>query len=311
MSANSQSPFSWDDLKILLALHREKTLTAAGARLRINASTVGRRLDALEETLGARLFDRTPDGVLPTEAAERLVPHAELMEQAASGLARSVEGLESTPEGTVRLTAPPGIVDFFIAPALPRFVQRYPGLVLEIDASVSYADLTRREADLALRVMRPTGGDLVSQKIADEPDAILGSPRYVKKLGVLRSLDDARWIVWGDDLAHIPGARWTAAHVSKQSVVLKTSSLSAQVASASAGVGLAFLSKPIAVVCGLAEAELDRGLASRLAPVPKTPLWLVGHRALRDVPRIAVVWKFVLEEMGLHGSVVDRKRVRA
>ena len=97
MPAKSQSRFSWDDVRVLLALFRTRTLTAAGVRLGINASTVGRRLEALERALGARLFDRTPDGVVPTAATEQLLDHAERLEQAAHALGGAVEGFESKP----------------------------------------------------------------------------------------------------------------------------------------------------------------------------------------------------------------------
>src|SRR4051794_38782915 len=95
MPAETQNAFSWDDVRVFLVLCRARTLTAAGARLGVNASTVGRRLAALESAVGARLFDRTPDGVLPTHAAEQLLAHAERVEDAANGLAGAVSGFEA------------------------------------------------------------------------------------------------------------------------------------------------------------------------------------------------------------------------
>ena len=97
-----------DDARVLLALHRERTLRGAAQTLGVNASTIGRRLDALEKALQARLFDRRLDGVQPTEAAERLLVHAEQLEQAALGLLAAADGLEREPEGVVRLSALPG-----------------------------------------------------------------------------------------------------------------------------------------------------------------------------------------------------------
>jgi DNA-binding transcriptional LysR family regulator len=110
------------DAQVLLALLRARSFSGAGVRLGVNASTVSRRLDALEAALGVHLFDRTPDGVLPTAAAEELGPHAEAMERAAAGLALAAQGREALPEGEVRLTAPPGVAEFLIAPALPRLL---------------------------------------------------------------------------------------------------------------------------------------------------------------------------------------------
>jgi DNA-binding transcriptional LysR family regulator len=105
--ANVQNGFSWDDVGVFLALFRARTLSGAGVRLGVNASTVGRRLDALEGALGTRLFDRTPEGVAPTAATEQLLAYAERLEEAAHALGGAVEGFETRPEGVVRISAPP------------------------------------------------------------------------------------------------------------------------------------------------------------------------------------------------------------
>jgi DNA-binding transcriptional LysR family regulator len=123
---------------------------------------VSRRVDRLEEELGAPLFERTREGTTPTVLAEQMLPHAEEMELAAVRFASAGAKVETEVEGTVRLTLPPGMADVFVAPALIRLHERHPKLVVELDASVGYADLTRREADLALRTSRPSSGELVS-----------------------------------------------------------------------------------------------------------------------------------------------------
>jgi DNA-binding transcriptional LysR family regulator len=306
MHAEMQSPFSWDDVRVLLALFRVRTLSGAAAELGVNASTVSRRLAALEESLGARLFDRTPDGLLPTAAAEQLLPHAERLEQAASGLRSAAFGFETKPEGVVRLTAPPGVAEHFLAPALPKLLARYPGLRLEIDASIGYADLTRREADIALRVMRPESGDLVAVKIADEEDQIFASRAYAAELGALRSLGDARWIGWGHDLAHIPSARWVNERVPETAIVLRSNSIGAQLAAAEAGIGALLLPAAYGTRGTLSEVRLAPRLRTSLPPTPREPLWLVGHRALREVPRIAAIWDAVLETIG--SRLEERRR---
>jgi DNA-binding transcriptional LysR family regulator len=293
-----QATFAWDDVRVLLAMVRAPTLRGAGARLGLNASTVGRRLDALEAGLGVRLFDRTPDGLRITAAGERLVPHAERLEQAAVGVADAVSGLEQEVEGVVRLSAPPGVADQFIAPALPRLYRRYPRLRIDLDAAVAYADLTRREADLALRAsLSGPGQDLVAVKLVDQPDAILGAPALVERLGPLAALADAPWIGWGRELAHIPGAKWLAEQVPESTIRLRTSSMGAQLTAAELGVGLLVLPRAHRHRRKLVEARLAPGLAARLPPLPREQLWMVGHRALREVPRIAAVWSFVREEL--------------
>lgn len=280
---------------MLLALLQARSLSGAGARLGVNASTVSRRLDALEAALGAHLFDRTPDGLLPTAAAEALGPHAEAMERAAAGLALAAQGREVAPEGEVRLTAPPGVAEFLVAPALPRLYRRHPALRIVLDASVAYADLTRREADVALRTSRPAAGDLLVRKLGEVRGAAFASPAYAAELRTLRRLDQARWITWGDDLAHLPSARALEERVPAERIVLRTSHMGAQLAAARVGAGALLTEPHSARVAGLVEVPLAPELARTLAAARTGALWLVVHRALREVPRIAAVVDFLLE----------------
>jgi len=294
--------FDWDDARVLLALFRQRTLRGAANALRVNASTIGRRLDGLEEALGVQLFDRTLDGILPTAATEQLLAHAEQLEQAALGLVSAVEGFERQPEGVVRISSLPGVADHFIAPGLPRLLERYPQLRIELDSSIAYSDLTRREADLALRVSRPSSGDLVAQRLTEDRDAIVGSRAYVQELGALQNLSHARWIGWGHDLALLPSARWLSERVPESSIVLRTSSINAMLSAAESGLGLILLSKAFLGVRPLALAHLSRAVAKEASGLPTTELWLVGHRALRAVPRVAAVWDFIVEDMARIGG---------
>jgi DNA-binding transcriptional LysR family regulator len=287
----------WDDLKLVLAIARERSLSAAGARLGLNTSTISRRLDALEEALGAHLFDRTMGGVVPTELVESLLPSAEAMERAAADALRTLEGRETEPEGVVRITAPPGFASIVVAPALARLAERYPKLRIALDASVGYADLTRREADVALRMVRPERGDLVARLVGEQALIPLAARRVVEAQGPVRDLGALRWIVWGDDLAHLPDARWLRAQVPEERIVLRTSSVEAQLRAMEAGLGAALHVRAFASAGALAPLRLGRALQRRLPPYPRGGLWLVTHRALRQVPRVAVVWDFLLEEL--------------
>lgn len=292
-ATNAAETLRWDDLKVLLALHRRGSLKRAAEELGVNISTVSRRLDALEELLGAHLFDRTPEGVRPTAAAEQLVPHAEGMERAALGFVRGLEGFEVEVEGVVRITAPPGLVDSFIAPALPELCDAHPRLRIQILASVGYADLTRREADLALRMMRPAAGDFVATRLASHPWCVVASPAHAAALGKLREPDATRWVTWGEELAHLPDARWLAANVSRERVVLETSSMTAQLEAVRAGLAAMVVPRAYAGLSGLATVRCSRAIEKSIAALPEGTLWLVGHRALREVPRIAVVWEWL------------------
>jgi DNA-binding transcriptional LysR family regulator len=309
MPAELQSRFRWDDARILLALHRAGTLSAAAAALGVDASTVGRRVDALEQALGARLFDRTPDGAVPTAVADELVPLAETMERAATELAGAAGSFEREVEGVVRLSLPPGIADLLLAPFLPALHARHPRLRIELDARVGYVDLARREADLVLRGMRPERGDLVAVRVAVSPSLPFVRDDLAARLGRISDVAAVPWITYGHDLSHIPDAAWIAATVPETSIVLRTSSFTAQVAAVEAGLGATLIAEElIATRPHLVPARFTRKLASSLPPYPEGQLWLAAHRAMRSVPRVAAVWDFIVEQTAAIGRDPTRSR---
>jgi DNA-binding transcriptional LysR family regulator len=287
--------FRWDDAALLLALERARSMAKAATNLRVNTSTVGRRLDALEEALGLRLFDRRTEGVTPTAAAERLLSHAERLEAAAHGLLMEAKGFEVAPEGMVRVAMPPGLADHIIAPRLGELRARHPKLTVELLASTAYADLERREADLAVRVKRPERGDLVAKKIGELQAVLLASPELVAKLGVLRDPSEVAWLTWNEAMQHLPTGAWVKTAVPAANVLIRSNSVSALIEAARAGLGVVLLNPLFRGVRGLACLPVDSALQARLPPWPIESGWLVGHAALREVPRVDVVWRFLLE----------------
>ena len=281
---------------MFLAVARAGQLAGAAARLGLDVSTVSRRIDRLEAELGVHLFDRTRDGTVATAAAEAMLPAAEDMERGLAQFAAAVDAIETTAEGAVRLTAPPGLADAFVAPLLARFQPRFPRVRVELDASVGYADLTRREADLALRATRPRSGDLVAVKVVSTRALPMTSPAYAAELGRLKRWSDARWIGYGTDLEQIPTARWVTEHAGV-APVLRTSHFPSQVAAAAAGVGVMLASEPFRFVRRLVPVAIGRALQPAWDALPIEELWLVGHRALRTVPRIAALWDFLAEHL--------------
>lgn len=287
----------WEQIRLFLAVMRARTLVGAGRRVGLDASNVSRRLARLEEELGAPLFDRTRDGLVPTSAAEHLLPHAEEVELAVAHFASAGNQVETTVEGLVRITAPPGVADTFVAPLLPLLLARYPSLLIELDASVSYADLTRREADLALRTVRPQSGELLVIQVAATHELPLTSPDYAASLGTLQAFSDARWLGWGDQLAHLAGSRWLGAHAPNLVPVLRSNHAASLIAAARAGLGLVLLPAPYTRL-GLVPVTPGEALTTAWADLPATELWLVAHRAQRHVPRVAAVWDFLLDQLG-------------
>ncbi len=269
-------------------------MKAAASELDVNVSTVARRLDALEDDLGQHLFDRSSEGTRPTAAAEELVPFAEEMERAALGFSRTLDGFESEPEGIVRVAAPPGLVDHFLAPVIADLVSCHPRIRIEVLSSIAYADLTRREADIALRAVRPKSGDLVATRLGRAKYTLLASPGVAKRLGRLCRLDDATWVTYGEELAHLDEVAWVVDNVSPERILLRANSLTAQIQAVRSGLGVKPEVTPFLGLDGLAEVKLAPALKKMLPPLPEGSLWLVGHRAHRGVPRIAAVWDFLL-----------------
>jgi DNA-binding transcriptional LysR family regulator len=294
LHARKTGNVDWDQVRLFLAIARGGTLASAAERLALDVSTVSRRLDKLEEELGVVLFQRARQGTALTDAAEQMLPIAEEMEASLHRFAAAVAQVETEVEGVVRLTVLPGVADAFVAPALAELHTRHPRLLVELDASVSYADLTRREADLALRSTRPTSGDLVVTRVYEGHAVPMTSPAYAAELGRLRRLEDARWIAWGDDLAHLPIARWLREHGPGVVPVLRTSHFQSQLAAARAGLGVMMASQPYDAH-GVVAVQPGRALAAAWRALPQEELWLVGHVALRNVPRVAAVWSFLVE----------------
>lgn len=297
MARMQRSPLDWDDVRLFLALCRARTVGEAATALGIDASTVSRRLVTLEDALAATLFDRGRDGIAATESAEELRPVAEQIEDAMARFTTAAEGLERDVAGLVRITCPPDLAETVIAPLLPDLLERHPALRVDIGAGEALLDLSRREADVALRTVRPERGDLIVTKLRTVTWTAVASAAYARTLGALRAWTDARWIGWGERLAHLAPARWTAKHV-KTEPVLRSDSLRMQVALVATGAGVALVPEPSVEAYGLVRVKIGAPLRAAAAEWPSDDLYLVTHRAMRDVPRVRVIWELLLGQLG-------------
>lgn len=279
--------FDWDDLKVLLAFARSGNLVGAGKKLGINASTVSRRLAQLESSLGVRLFDRTPDGLVLTELARGLVPRAELAEQAALAV-RSRAGEQALPEGTVRLALPEALAVDAVLPALWRFRESLPSISLRILTGREAMDLSRLEADLAIRSVRPAQADLVFRQLAQVAYAPIASAAYLKR--ARRRRHDLARLDWiAQDFPNEIGARWLRANLPTVRPVLTATSLAVVVRAVGEGLGAAVI--PVALCRSIPGLRL---LPHAFPQPPSAPFWLVTHGDLRRVPRVAAVWDFIV-----------------
>jgi DNA-binding transcriptional LysR family regulator len=249
----------------------------------------------MEDALGARLFDRTPGGLLPTPALERVLPWAEQAMDALAQMKGELAGLERVPEGVVRVAVLPGVSRFLLAPALPRLLARHPGLAIELLPASAVVDLTRREADLAIRTVRPESGDLVIQRLATFRIAFMAAPEL---LGSRRkvALSQLPWLDFAEEMSGTPESTWRRAQVPVARVVLRSPDVETLIGAARAGLGALAVAQPLGMAAG-GLVELPTA-----APSPEGALWLVAHRALRHVPRVAVVWDWVARTLDEAGS---------
>lgn len=174
---------NWDDARVFLALYREGTLRAAARSMGVDQATVGRRLAALEGVVGATLFLRTSGGYVLTLAGESVLDAAQRMEQSANEFQRLTQGLDDRLSGEVRITTTDSLAMDFLMPALESLHARYPEVVVQIHASTQMLNLARREADIAIRTVRPDNPDLIARRLAQWPMGLYASAGYLQAHG--------------------------------------------------------------------------------------------------------------------------------
>jgi DNA-binding transcriptional LysR family regulator len=274
---------AWADLAVLLAGMRHSSLSQAAQALRIGQSTASRRLARLEARLGARLFDRTPEGLKPTQFALELAPHAALIEGHMADVERLAAEQEAAPRGRLRVALPDGLASHWLLPQLQGFFDRYPQV--EVDCIIGHAvvDLTRQAADIALRFIPPTAPDLVARAVQRIQITPVVHPDL---LDVPKA--DTRWLMLADPGRVFPETHWIEAHAQPRQTLTVTL-WHALVAGLQAGLGAGMLAPMVAEQSGLVPVNWPH------PPGPTHTLYMVYHRAVRDVPRIAAFRSWILE----------------
>ena len=180
--------FDWNSLKHFLAVAREGRLTSAAARLATDHATVSRKIKALEESLQASLFERSPRGYALTAVGEELFRRAEEMESAAMRVQNEIAGERVALSGSVRFGAPDGFGAYFFAPRMGALAERYPELEIQLIAMPRIFSLSKREADIAVGLSRPNEGRLVARKLTDYSLRLYGSKTYLARNATPRSI---------------------------------------------------------------------------------------------------------------------------
>ncbi len=234
---------NWDDFRYLLAVQREGSLGGAARTLKVDASTVSRRLAALESALGTQLAERRPEGLSLTGAGETVAAAAAAMDELTQTVRRRVGGEDARLAGVVRLATTEGIFEF-VLPMLAQLGAEHPQVRVEVAASTASVDLSRREADLAIRLFRDPHAALVSKKLGELAWSLYASEAYLARRGLLDAPGSLRGhdvVSFEPGLAKIPGAVWLADHLEGAHVVLHGSSALSVAKAVAAGMGISVL----------------------------------------------------------------------
>lgn len=273
----------WDDARVFLAIARSGTLSGAALALDMGIATVSRRLDRLESALGLPLFSRHQHGYRLTDDGDALLARAEALEHAghAFGEAGQQQGQVA---GCVRLATADNLANPLIIPSLARLFAIHPDLRVELVTGVQTVNLHRRDADLAVRMVKPDAGNVTIKRLGTLGFGLYGASSYVdsRHPGTdAASFDEDAFIGWGESHGHLPAAKWIARMLRGRPCRVETNTLSAQLAAATAGLGLAvlphYLAKETDLVCLLPELGVDQ------------PIWLVIHTDLAHSRRVRAV----------------------
>src|SRR5262245_28106143 len=270
-------PMHWDNLRHFLAVARSGSLSGAGRCLGVSPATVSRHIEQLEQELGTRLFLREPSGYVCTSAGERLMARAEALEQEVFACQETVAS-ETAVAGRVLVTATETLASAFVSRHLPALRSAYPALRVELVRTDQTLNLSRREADIALRLARPHQLDLRARRIARLDFGLYASPAWIEQFGSPRESSDLKncdVIDWVDERPDYPAIRWFIKATDTSRVIFRANSPSDRLTAAREGMGVA----------------LGPGLV-RLLPeleLVGPEVWLLVHRELADLARVRVV----------------------
>lgn len=286
--------FDWNDLKSFLAVARSGRLTVAAARLRVDHSTLSRRIAGLEQDLKARLFDRSPTGYMLTEQGSSLLAIAEDVERLTIGAGDMVGGTAANVAGTVRIGSPEGFGSYFLAPRIAALKDMYPQLIIQLVAASAVFSLARRDADIVISVSRPPAGRLTVSKLIDYDLALYAAPAYLDTRELIATSNDLaghRFVSYIGDLLTFPELD-VLQHVAPDGATsLESSNLVAQLRATLAGAGLCVL--PAFLAEG--EAGLVRVLSREVCLTRS--LWLTVHQDLAGLGRVKAVVRFIREQV--------------
>ncbi|MBL8260602.1 MAG: LysR family transcriptional regulator [Candidatus Competibacteraceae bacterium] len=287
----------WKDLRYFLAVARLGRLSPAARRLQVEHSTVSRRIEGMERSMGTRLFERHRDGLVLTEAGHALLPMAEKVEATIAVLSEELSDRDVLVDGEVRVGTPEGLAVCFLTPKLKPLLDEYPRLTVELLALPRLANLASREADLAITLEPPRRGPYIVYRWTDYTYFLYGAKDYLEKRDPIKTRADLAkhpFIAYIDDYLLIPELRFLEKLCDEPNLRFSSTSMLSHKEAVLAGVGLAVLVSYI----GASDARLVKVLPDE-AYFQHT-FWLAAHADRLRLKRVRVVWDYLVALIGDH-----------
>ena len=276
--------FDWENIRHFLAVARIGTLSGAARSLKVDHATVSRRLSALEEEIKTRLVERLARSCKLTPIGQRVFELAQAMEEDAYAIERFLDASRSPLSGKVTLSAPPVLVANFLAKHLANFRLAHPGVQLSVSAQAQQVSLSRREADIALRLVRPKEGTSVARKLGRMPFDLYASRDYPH----LHNPSAWEFIAYDAAFADMPQQRWLMSVARGRPIACEISDINGHLAAAQAGAGVAGLP------CFLADTDAKLQRVAYDGERFSRDIWMAVHKDLRRSPHVRAVMDFLL-----------------
>ena len=287
---NRSNEINWDCLRYFLASADTGSLTAASKILGSNQPTVGRYIDNLESVLGIKLFQRSVRGLILTQEGKDIYERVIDIQNSIVQIQHIAESEKETIRGVVNLSVPEGLGHEIIIPALEGFYQKHPNINLVINVSSSISNLTRGEADIAIRLFRPSEVDLVAKHLGEMKMSLFSSNLYKEKYSFPKNLDalkDHKIITYGEQSSSLPENKWLLKYSYSSSHILSSDSTAARLRATLSGIGISIQPEILA--------KQNTGLLPVLnnLNIPAHNVWLVYHKDIRHMRRIRAVVNFI------------------
>lgn len=289
--ARMQSPLGLADLELVLALVRGRSLQGAAERLRVDASTVFRSIKRIEKDLGELVFERGRQGYLPTELGRELAGYAERIETQLQEAREAAARGGSDVAGTLRITTTDTILHGVLLPVLGKFTAAYPQVELELVATNALANLSQRDADVAIRATRKPPEHLVGSRLGTLASAVYASQAYIDRIGGDVELDKADWIALDETLADHPSVRWRRQRYPRVQPRYRCNSVMSVAGSVVCGLGVGVA--PMFLLKDHPQVRIVEGPVADL----ETELWMLAHPDIRHLKRVKLLFDFLRENV--------------